>query len=67
MTDEKKPKKMIVLGVGIVLIALALLADVLKLGTSAGWAWKQTVVLIAGILLVLGAVKCCKCSSSKTK
>ena len=61
MTDDKKQGKKFVLVVGIICIALALLADVLGLGSSGGFGWKQITLLIVGIGLVAWALKGCGC------
>ena len=65
MTEEKKQGKKIVLVVGVVLIALAILADVVGLGGSAGFGWKQIVLLIVGIGLVAYKTKCCGSCAKK--
>ncbi len=69
MTEEKKGKKCICCAVvGIVLIVLGLFADNLGIGSSAGYGYKQILVIILGvILLVCGTIPCkfdkfCKCS-----
>ena len=59
MTEDKKQGKMLMLVIGVVLIALALLADRIGLGAVEGFGWKQIALLIVGIGLLAAKAKCC--------
>jgi hypothetical protein len=43
----------VVIGVGVLLILIALFADPLGLGRSPGFGWKQTLGVVVGVLLVV--------------
>ena len=62
--DSNKKGNKAGLVIGIVLIALALLADQIGLG-SGGFGWKQITALVVGALLVLCGLKGCCCSPKK--
>ena len=67
MTDDKKQGKKLVLAAGVICIALALLANVLGLGSSPVFGWKQIALLVVGIGLVVWSAKgCCGCSPKKS-
>jgi hypothetical protein len=57
---------MAVIFVGVLAALIAALADPLSIGDQ-GWGWKQTVLLIAGIVLVIaGGVMALRSPSSGT-
>ena len=43
----------IVIGAGILVVVISLFADLLGLGRSPGFGWRQTLGVIAGALIVL--------------
>jgi hypothetical protein len=43
----------VVIGVGLLLILIAMFADALGLGRSPGFGWRQTLGLVAGVLVVV--------------
>jgi len=46
----------VVIGVGVLLVLIALFADPLGLGKSAGFGWKQGVGVIIGALVMLAGL-----------
>ena len=56
----EKQKTLVVKGLGILLIALALFADIIGLGTNQGFGYKQIIALIAGAGLLFASCKACK-------
>ncbi len=43
----------VVIGIGLLLLIIALFADALGLGRSPGFGWRQTLGLVAGVLVVV--------------
>jgi hypothetical protein len=43
----------IVIGVGVLVVVISLFADLLGLGRSPGFGWRQTLGVVAGALIVL--------------
>jgi len=66
MGESKDQKGEVLVIGGIILIVLAVTADLLGIGGSSGFGWKQVMVLILGIGLVLMGKKCCKCPSKES-
>jgi len=66
MGESKDSKGKVLLIGGIILIVLALTADLLGMGSSSGFGWRQVTLLIVGIGLVLMGMKWCKCPSKES-
>jgi len=63
MGESKDPKGKVLLIGGIILIVFTLTADLLGMGGSSEFGWRQGTLLIIGIGLVLMGMKWCKCTS----
>jgi len=46
----------VVIGVGLLLILIALFADPLGLGRSPGFGWRQGLGVVIGVLVILGGL-----------
>jgi hypothetical protein len=46
----------VVIGIGALLVLVALFADPLGLGRSPGFGWRQGLAVVIGVLLILGGV-----------
>ena len=44
------------IGLGVLLLAVGLAADALRIGTTAGFGWKQMVAAGVGAVMVLGGI-----------
>ena len=70
MGDEKKGSKCICVAVvGIILIAIGLLADLIGIGKDPGFGPQQTSVLVVGIVVLIAGLKAgsklCLCKRKK--
>jgi len=62
--ENERKKRNCLLVLGIILLALGLFADVLGIGASADFGWKQILVVAVGAVLALTGLKTskfCKC------
>jgi len=64
MTEEKKRGKCCSI-LGVVLIILGLLADVIGIGNMPGFGYKQIIIVVLGVVLIVCGAKTEKCLCEK--
>ena len=66
MGEGKDKKGKLLFIIGVLLIILALTADVIGIGIRPGFGWKQGLVLIVGLAIVVMSKKCCSRTSKES-
>ena len=60
MSEGKKQKGKLLLIIGALLVIIALTADAIGIGVKPGFGYKQGLLLIAGLVIMLTSMKCCQ-------